>query len=125
MEMKIQGIREALLDLLLKLGQDYHPREFLAILRERDGVIEEIDLVPGTINRESSASFSLSMLPLDPHIAGSAHSHPNGVVRPSQADLRYFSSVGRYHLIVGHPYTRKDWDCFTVDGSGCSLEVIP
>ena len=123
--MKIIGIRDALLELLLRLGESSHPREFLAILRENNGIIEEMELVPGTETRESSASFSTFMLPLDPHTAGSAHSHPNGVLKPSGADLRYFPSTGRYHLIIGPPYTRSSWKCYHSDGTPASMEVIP
>jgi proteasome lid subunit RPN8/RPN11 len=123
--MKIIGIRDSLLELLIHLGKSYHPREFLAILRENNGIIEEMELIPGTENRESSASFSISMLPLDPHTAGSAHSHPNGVLTPSGADLRYFPSAGRYHLIIGPPYTRRSWRCYKSDGTPVSMEVIP
>ncbi|MEA2035470.1 MAG: Mov34/MPN/PAD-1 family protein [Euryarchaeota archaeon] len=123
--MIVKGIREELLDLLIRLGESTHPREFLVILKERDGIIEELDLVPGTISRPSSASFSPAMLPLDLHKAGSAHSHPTGPLRPSDADLRYFSSMGPYHIIIGPPYTRADWRCFTAKGEPCELEVIP
>ncbi|MDT8273653.1 MAG: Mov34/MPN/PAD-1 family protein [Desulfomonilia bacterium] len=125
MEMKIIGIRDSLLELLLRLGESSHPREFLAILLEHNGIIEEMELVPGTETRESSASFSISMLPLNPHTAGSAHSHPNGVLRPSGPDLRYFPSTGRYHLIIGPPYTRSSWRCYNSNGTPVSLEVIP
>jgi proteasome lid subunit RPN8/RPN11 len=124
-EMKVQGIRENLLKMLLKLGESHHPREFLAVLREKGGIVEELDLIPGTINRESSASLSLSMIPLNPHIIGSAHSHPNGVLRPSSADLRLFPRIGRYHLIIGYPYSHDNWRCFNVKGDNCEMEVIP
>jgi len=38
-------------------------------------------MVPGTITGEDSASVFFDMMPLDTHLAGSAHSHPNGVLR--------------------------------------------
>jgi len=123
--MEIQGIRKELLSMLFALGESQHPREFLAILKEKDGIIEEIELVPGTISRESSASFSPAMLPLDTHNAGSAHSHPNGVLRPSDADLNFFPASGRYHLIIGPPYDPGCWRCFLADGTPYDLEVLP
>jgi proteasome lid subunit RPN8/RPN11 len=122
--MKIRGIREELLEMLLALGKSHHPREFLAILKEEEGVMSDLELVPGTISRLESASFSPFMLPLDTHVTGSAHSHPNGVLSPSSADLRFFPSIGRYHLIIGSPYDRRSWRCFTADGSPCTMEVI-
>lgn len=122
--MTIQGISEELLNVLLHLGKEHHPNEFVAVLRERDGIIRDFDLVPGTISGECSASFLIDMLPLDIHQAGSAHSHPNGVLSPSPADLRFFPKVGRYHVIAGYPYGRNDWACYTADGTPVRLEVL-
>ena len=122
--MLIRGIRHELLSLLLELGHDSHPNEFVALLRERDGVIEELNMLPGTITGESSASLFFDMMPLDTHLAGSAHSHPNGVLRPSNADVNFFPRSGRYHLIIGYPYRESDWKCFNADGTPQPLEVI-
>jgi len=122
--MKILGIRQDLLSLLLQMGRENHPNEFAGVIRESDGVMEELNLLPGTIGREDSASVFYDMMPLDTHVAGSAHSHPNGVIIPSDADLNFFPRTGRYHLIIGYPYRKNDWRCFTVDGQPCNLEVI-
>jgi len=123
--MNIRGIRQALLSLLLELGRDSHPNEFIALLRERDGIIEELNMLPGTITGENSASLFFDMMPLDTHLAGSAHSHPNGVLRPSDADITFFPRSGRYHLIIGYPYRGSDWKCFSAGGIPQTLEVIP
>lgn len=101
-----------------------HPQEFAALLRERDGLIEEVDLLPGTLGGERHATMHLDMMPLDTHIAGSAHSHPNGVLRPSHADLTFFPRAGRYHIIVAYPYRTDTWRCFLTDGSIYHLEVL-
>ncbi|HNX16789.1 MAG TPA: Mov34/MPN/PAD-1 family protein [Methanoregula sp.] len=122
--MTIRGIRHELLKLLLELGKNSHPNEFAALLKEEDGVISELNLLPGTITGSSSASIFFDMMPLGTHLAGSAHSHPNGVCLPSDADLNFFPRAGRYHLIVGAPYRKNDWQCFTADGKPCELEVI-
>ena len=122
--MKIRGISRDLLELLLKIGRDRHPFEFAGILREKDGVIDEFNLLPGTVSSESSASLFLDMMPLDTHVAGSAHSHPNGALVPSDADLSFFPRVGRYHLIIGYPYTEESWRCFSANGNPAEMEVI-
>ncbi len=110
--------------MLLQLGREHHPNEFVAILRERDGIIRDLDLVPGTIVGSESASFFIDMLPLDTHQVGSAHSHPSGAIAPSPADLRLFPKAGRYNIIVGFPYEQNDWKCFSADGAPMHLEVI-
>lgn len=122
--MKIRGIRQDILTLLLEMGRENHPHEFVALIRERDGIMDEVNLLPGTVAGEDSASLFYDMMPLDTHIAGSVHSHPNGVLRPSNADVSFFPRTGRYHLIIGYPYGKQDWRCFRADGEPCDLEVV-
>lgn len=122
--MMIRGIRGDLLYALLTMGANWHPDEFAALLKEEDGVITELDLLPGTIGGRGHTTMHLDMMPLDTHLAGSAHSHPNGLLHPSSADLTFFPRAGRYHLIVGYPYRHQDWRCFTANGNEVVLEVI-
>ncbi len=122
--MKIRGIKQDIISLLLHMGADSHPNEFVALLLERDGFIDEVNMLPGTVVRNTSASLLYDMMPLDTHVAGSAHSHPSGAIRPSAADLRFFPRTGPYHLIIGYPYREHDWRCFTTDGESCHLDVV-
>ena len=122
--MRIRGIRKDLLLLLLQIGKEQHPQEYAGLLLENEGIIEELNLLPGTTSTSVSASLHLDMMPLDTHLAGSAHSHPNGVLRPSDADLSFFPRTGRYHIIVGYPYMSGDWQCFLVSGNPAALEVV-
>ena len=80
--MNIRGIKQDILSLLLELGRNSHPNEFVALLRERDGLIDEVNMLPGTVTGSGSASLHYDMMPLDTHLAGSAHSHPSGVLMP-------------------------------------------
>lgn len=123
--MTIRGIRKDTLRLLLQMGRDAHPNEFIAVLTERECVIDEVNLLPGTVLREDSASLFYDMMPLSTHVAGSCHSHPNGVLLPSDADIRFFPRTGRYHFIIGYPYRERDWRCFSADGEPCPMEVVP
>jgi proteasome lid subunit RPN8/RPN11 len=123
--MHIRGISRDLLDLLLSIGREQHPYEFAGVLREEGGIIHELNLLPGTTSNDHSARLFLDMMPLDTHIAGSAHSHPNGVLIPSDADLSFFPRVGgRYHCIVGYPYDADDWRFFSADGTPVDIEVV-
>jgi proteasome lid subunit RPN8/RPN11 len=122
--MKIHGIKQEIISLLLRMAEDSHPNEFVALLIERDGFIDEVNLLPGTVVGADSASLFYDMMPLDTHVAGSAHSHPRGAISPSDADLRFFSRTGRYHLIIGYPYRKTDWRCFTADGQNHELKVV-
>ena len=125
--MKIRGIARDLLQALLEsaraMDEEGDGREFVAVLREEDGVIREFLFLPFTSTQES-ASLRYDLMPLDPHVAGSAHSHPTGALRPSDADLRFFPALGRYHLILGPPFAETSWRCFTSDGQPYNLEVV-
>jgi proteasome lid subunit RPN8/RPN11 len=122
--MQIRGIRKDLLMLLLAVGIERHPFEYAGLLRESDGVIDELTLLPGTTSNHSSASLFLDMMPLDLHVAGSVHSHPTGILSPSDADLSFFPRTGGYHVIVGFPYDYQSWACFRADGTRISLEAV-
>jgi len=122
--MTIRGIRKETLHLLLQMGRDAHPNEFIAVLTERGGVIDEVNLLPGTVTGEDSAHIFYDMLPRSPNVAGSCPSHPNGVRRPSDADILFFPRTGRYHFIIGYPYRENNWRCFSPDGQECRMEVV-
>ena len=122
--MKVAGIRADLIRVLCEMGLHSHPNEFAALLREENGIIIELDLLPGTLGSKSHATMHLDMMPLDTHIAGSVHSHPNGVLKPSTADLGFFPQAGKYHIIVGYPYRMDDWRCFLSDGTVFNLPVV-
>jgi len=125
--MKIRGISRDLLQALLEsarsMDEEGEGREFVALLREEDGVIREFLFLPFT-STENSASLRYDLMPLDPHVAGSVHSHPTGALRPSDADLRFFPATGRYHIILGPPFSETSWRCFTSDGKPFRLEVV-
>jgi proteasome lid subunit RPN8/RPN11 len=122
--MKIKGIAADTLNLLLTMGHESHPREFAALLEAEDGIIRNIDIIPGTISGSESASVIFEMIPLNLGHIGSAHSHPNGVIRPSEADISFFSRTGSCHIIIGYPYEPDCWGCFRSDGTPIELDVI-
>lgn len=131
--MKIIAISKRTLASLLELGRNSFkdpvtrrvPVEFLALISAKKGVIQgDLYLLPGTIGGSETASFPLDMIPLNLGHVGSAHSHPNGVIRPSDADILFFSRTGPCHIIVGYPYEEGCWGCFNADGTRREIEVI-
>jgi proteasome lid subunit RPN8/RPN11 len=63
------------------------------------------------------------MVPNDTRAAGSIHSHPNGVLRPSDADLGTFSR-NQVHVILGAPYGPRDWQAYDREGNAIDLPVL-
>lgn len=123
-QMKIRAIRCDTLSTLIEMAKSQYPLEFVALLEAEDGIISGITLLPGTRLDESSASILTDMIPLGMTFSGTAHSHPNGVIYPSDADIGFFPRYGDCHLIFGFPYEPDDWRAFSRNGSARALEVI-
>ena len=130
---EILGIAEGALEFALSASAEAHPNEYMGLLRgedarkldlEADGtVLTDVLVIPGTESNPVSATVKTSMVPNDLRAAGSIHSHPNGVLRPSDADLGAFGR-NEVHVIVGAPYGRDDWQAFDRDGEPIDLPVL-
>lgn len=130
---ELLGIARETMDFVLEASEETHPNEYMGFLRaesasslglDRDGrVITDILVIPGTESGPTSASVKEMMKPNDIRSVGSVHSHPNGVLRPSDADLATFTS-GTVHIIVGAPYGRTDWQAFDNQGEPTELDVL-
>ena len=130
---EILGIAEDALEFALEASEDAHPDEYMGLLRgedartlglNRDGtVITDVLVIPGTESNPVSATVKTNMVPNDIRAAGSVHSHPNGVLRPSNADLGTFHK-GKVHIIIGAPYGKTDWRAFDTEGEPRDLDVL-
>lgn len=118
-------IRSDVIDLLCQAARASHPHEFGGLLRSEKGVVTELMLLPGTISGETHAIFQLGMLPIDFTVKGTVHSHPNGIARPSEADRELFQRFGSVHLIIGAPYTPRNWRAYDGRGEPVEAEVVP
>jgi proteasome lid subunit RPN8/RPN11 len=127
------GIAAETMEFLLEAAEDTHPDEYMGLLRgerasdlglDRDGVVvTDVLVIPGTEQNSVSATVKTSMIPNDMRAAGSVHSHPNGVLRPSDADLATFGK-GEVHIIMGAPYGPDDWRAFDREGQPRDLPVL-
>jgi len=120
---EIKSIKRKTLKMFLESAKSSFPNEFGTLLRAEEGEISELVLLPGTISGSDSALFQLHMRPIDFSIVGSAHSHPSGDYRPSDADLDFFHRSGVVHIIARYPYTMDDWAAYDVNGNRIRLEV--
>jgi proteasome lid subunit RPN8/RPN11 len=130
---ELLGIAGETLDFVLRASEDTHPNEYMGFLRatdtsrlglDRDGqVITDVLVIPGTVSGPTSATVKENMRPNNVQSVGSVHSHPNGVLRPSDADLGTFGQ-GEVHIIVGAPYGRTDWQAFDNTGEPTELDVL-
>ncbi|MBS3816951.1 MAG: Mov34/MPN/PAD-1 family protein [Candidatus Thermoplasmatota archaeon] len=123
-EKKISGITKRVLSMFSESAKDSHPNEFAAGLREIDGIISELILVPGTVAGPVSAILKLHQLPIDYSIVGVIHSHPTPSYEPSQEDFSTFGSYGRVHIIMAYPYDMDSWQAYDSTGKKIELELI-
>lgn len=124
MARKVDGILRKTLRMILEASRDIYPREFGAFLRAEEGVITELVMIPGTVSGRRHAIFQTWMLPANVGVVGTVHSHPSGVVQPSDEDRMLFSNFGGLHIIVGHPYTEDRWAAWTSHGEPYDLRVV-
>lgn len=131
---RVLGIAEETLSFALEAAEDAHPNEFLGVLRatpaeefdlvrEEGVVVTDLLVIPGTVTGPVSASLQTNMVPNDNLTAGSVHSHPNGVLQPSDEDIATFGR-GQVHIIIGAPYERDCWKAFDRKGEPRDLEVL-
>lgn len=130
---EILGIAESALEFALAASEESHPNEYMGMLRGEDAskfgldedgtVLTDVLVIPGTESNPVSATVKTSMIPNDMRAAGSVHSHPNGVLRPSDEDLMTFGK-GKVHIIIGAPYGWDDWQAFDREGERADLRVL-
>jgi len=130
---ELLGIAEETLEFVLEASAESHPDEYMGLLRgedarrlglDREGtVITDVLVIPATSSNPFGATVRTNLVPNDSKALGSVHSHPNGVLRPSDTDRRSFGR-GTVHIIVGHPYGRDDWRAFDSSGEPRDLDVL-
>jgi proteasome lid subunit RPN8/RPN11 len=134
---EVVGIARDTLDFALSSAADTHPDEYMGFMRGTparefdlgedvhpdDYVVTDVLVIPGTTSNEMSATVDSNMIPNDMRTVGSIHSHPNGVLRPSDEDLATFTS-GTVHVIMGAPYNTRDWRAFDQAGDSTELDVL-
>lgn len=129
----VLGIAGETLSFILEAAEDTHPNEYMGMLRgepardfgiDEDGtLVTDVLVIPGTESGPTSATVKSWMEPNDLNAVGSVHSHPNGVLRPSDEDLGTFGR-GDVHMIVGAPYDWRDWRAFDNTGEPRDLPVF-
>ncbi|HNU40653.1 MAG TPA: Mov34/MPN/PAD-1 family protein [Methanothrix sp.] len=120
---KVRGIARDTLHFILEASRSSEPNEFAGLLSVEEDIISDVIILPGTESSRMSALVRLYMLP-NMSVAGSAHSHPSGLLRPSEPDILFFSRTGDYNIIVGPPYDESAWICYDGAGKRRDLPVL-
>lgn len=115
-----------LLESMLDLAREGHPREVILLLRGkvREGCAELEDFLipPLTVSGRGFAEFPMHLLPIDFSIIGTAHSHPSESVVPSHEDLKNF--YGLVMMILAYPYSPSSSAVYNRRGVRIPLRII-
>jgi len=122
--MRIRSIERDTLILLLEMGKSSLPNEYMVLLGANDGVIDEIYPIAGSRGGKDASYILMDMVPLGMSFVGTAHSHPSGIIAPSDADYSSFAEMGQVHIIVGQPFDENGWRAFDREGNPIQLEII-
>jgi len=119
-------ISRSVINSILSYAKACYPREGILLLRgkmDKEKIaVNEVEVPPLAVHGCGFSNFPTYMLPIDFSIIGTAHSHPNGVLRPSTGDLNNF--YGRIMLITAFPYeTERDIVIFDSEGKMIKYEI--
>ena len=120
----VKAVRRGVLEMAAEAAKASYPKEFGCMLRVEKGIVEEIVLLPGTIQGDRHAIFQFHMLPVDRTIKGTMHSHPSPHPYPSDDDFALFEKYGSIHIIYGKPYGAGDWRAYDHTGTPTRLRVV-
>ena len=119
----IYGIKKATLESIIIAARNIYPNEFISMLGGKNGLIEELVVVPAVFGEDYS-SYNMDMVPIDRGIIGTVHSHPSRYNHPSDEDLDSFSRFGEVHLIISYPYDLNTIKAFDNKGKKITLRVV-
>jgi len=99
-------VGEELLHAVFEGARRLYPKEIILLLRGRKKKnlveISEVVVPPLATYGSGFANIPLHMLPMDFSVIGTVHSHPSGILTPSDADLNHI--FGIVLMIVGFPF---------------------
>ena len=116
-------IKKSAIENICDAARNTYPNEFIALLGSKDGVIEELVVLPATYGRNFS-SLRIDLLPPDSSVVGNIHSHPSPNATPSKADIHVFRKTGQMHLIIAYPFSSESIKAYNAEGNSIELEVI-
>ena len=103
-----------------------YPDEFIALLSvtpEHPHVLSQFVVVPAEFGRTHS-QLREDLIPTDPLIAGTVHSHPSPSARASEQDLIAFSRLGEIHLILAYPYNETSFRAYSASGKSRTIPLV-
>ena len=117
-------IKQATISSVIEASSNLYPDEFFCLLGgdKKEKVIDEFIVVPAEYLRDS-VSINTWLMPIDPRVVGSVHSHPHKSP-PSITDLQNFAKFGEIHLITFPPFSSESFLAFGTKGKRLEIRVV-
>ncbi|MEK6941419.1 MAG: Mov34/MPN/PAD-1 family protein [archaeon] len=119
------SIRLEAMQAIIEAAKNTFPNEFIGMLggNKKEKIIDELIVVSATFGESHSSIYS-HLVPFDPKIMGTIHSHPNESSRPSNTDLNTFAKLGEVHIIIANPFDFSSTKCYSAKGKIARLKII-
>ena len=110
---------------IIEASKNTFPSEFIGMLggSKKEKIIDELVVVPATFG-EYHSSIEPHLVPFDPKIMGTVHSHPGESNHPSSQDLNAFAKLGEVHIIIASPFDFFSANCYNAKGKMVKLKII-
>jgi len=119
-------ITRSLVQNICTAARSTYPDEFISMIGVTavdSHTLSELVVIPAEFGKTHS-SLRTDLIPFDPLIVGSIHSHPNENAHPSSADRNFFSRMGSIHIIAGYPYMFNTMRAYDSKGKRIPLTLI-
>jgi len=124
-ESRVVLIKKELIEGILGMCYQQHPREIVGLLSLNDGRFTQFILPPGATTSETSGVFYPGRIPIDTTLQGTIHSHPSGNSNPSPVDLETVFRGYDYNFIAGYPYNNLNCiKCFDQLGNELKFKTF-
>lgn len=117
-------IKIDVINAIIEASKNTFPNEFIGMLGGNPSkkTIDELVVVPAEYGNTFSV-IQTHLVPFDPKIIGTIHSHPAGSNYPSAHDLNAFARLGQIHLIIAKPFNTHSISSFDSTGKRVRLKI--
>ena len=114
-------VKKELIEKILELCKEAYPNEVAGILLNNPA--DDFVLMPGEFST-FHVYVKMNLIPIYPNLLGTFHSHPTSSNQASQADLNFFTKLGREHLIIAYPYVLNSIAAYKSTGEKSELVIV-
>ena len=111
--------------MIMEAARHTYPNEFIGVLggNKNEKIIDELIVVPAIFGRSFSV-IRTHLVPFDPKMIGTVHSHPTESDYPSKQDINTFGKLGNALIIIAKPFDIYSVNFFNSKGQRGRLKIV-